>query len=59
MADLLVTVFVVRYSPDALPHVMWVVVIEVLLNALSVSVFCQLDALLQFSPGPAISQPVP
>ena len=47
MADLLVAVSVVRYSPDASPHFPCVVVGKVLLNAMSVPVFGLLDALPQ------------
>ena len=56
MADLLVAAFVVCDGPDAFPHTTYVVVLEVLLNALPVPVFCQLDPLSQFFAGPAVSQ---
>lgn len=32
MADLLVTTLIVRYGPEASPHILWVVAVEVLLN---------------------------
>lgn len=59
MADLLFTVLVVCDGPDASPHALCSVVLEMLLDVQSVLRFCQLDALPQFFLGPSGSQFIP
>lgn len=52
MADLLVATLIVRYGPEASPHILWVVAVEVLLNVRT----CILPA--SWIPACAIGQPV-